>query len=197
MIMMITVGFSFVIFIVVPGIGVIFYSGKNVKATCEQRDPVVRWTDRRPLPVLAISLWLALGVVGIVTTAVAGMAVIPLFGSLVAGLPALVICAVMAAVWAWAAWAIFRLDERGLWVAIAFTILFSVSSILTYSRHELSEMYRLAGYPASQVAVMERTPLPGWMMTWGTLFWVVPAVGFLLYSRRYFRKEALQEPKIG
>ncbi len=50
-----------VIFFVLPLIWVLFYQGKHVRATCEARDSVVRWTDRCPLPVLAISLWLAFG----------------------------------------------------------------------------------------------------------------------------------------
>lgn len=41
-----------------PLIWALFYSGRNVKATCDALDPVPRWTDRCPAPVLAVSLWL-------------------------------------------------------------------------------------------------------------------------------------------
>ncbi len=42
-----------VILVLLPTVWVCFYQSKNVKATCEARDPVTRWTDHCPLPVLA------------------------------------------------------------------------------------------------------------------------------------------------
>jgi hypothetical protein len=47
-----------VFFVVMPAIWTFFYSSRHVKATCEARDGVARWTDACPLPVLAVSLWL-------------------------------------------------------------------------------------------------------------------------------------------
>jgi hypothetical protein len=41
-----------VLYVVVPGLFVLFYGRANVRATCERRDPTTRWTDRCPLPVL-------------------------------------------------------------------------------------------------------------------------------------------------
>ncbi len=35
-------------FVILPLIWTLFYSGRNVKATVEARDPVTRWTDRCP-----------------------------------------------------------------------------------------------------------------------------------------------------
>jgi len=40
-----------VIFVLVPAVWTFFYSSRHVKATCEARDPVPRWTDACPLPV--------------------------------------------------------------------------------------------------------------------------------------------------
>src|SRR5689334_20132711 len=49
----------FCAFILLPLGLVLFYSSPHVKATCEAHDPVERWTDRAPLPIVAASLWLA------------------------------------------------------------------------------------------------------------------------------------------
>ncbi len=43
-------------YLVLPGLFVLFYSSRHVRATCETRDPRPRWTDRCPLPVLALVL---------------------------------------------------------------------------------------------------------------------------------------------
>ena len=39
-----------VFLIVLPLIFLLFYRSKNVEQTCKHRDPVERWTDRRPTP---------------------------------------------------------------------------------------------------------------------------------------------------
>ena len=39
-----------VFFIIVPVVWIFFYQSRHVKATCETRDPVTRWTDACPLP---------------------------------------------------------------------------------------------------------------------------------------------------
>ena len=43
--------------VVLPLIWGLFYSSSNVKATGEAHDPVARWTDHSPAPVLAVSFW--------------------------------------------------------------------------------------------------------------------------------------------
>jgi hypothetical protein len=47
--------FMLVVFIIAPVILILFYGSKNVKATCEFRNPQISWTDKCPLPVLALS----------------------------------------------------------------------------------------------------------------------------------------------
>ena len=49
-----------VMFILVPGVLVLFYRSPHVKATCETRDPLPGWTDACPLPVLGLGLWIGL-----------------------------------------------------------------------------------------------------------------------------------------
>ena len=48
--------FMTVFYVIIPAVLVLFYRSKNAKATCEFRDLRVRWTDKCPLPVLALSL---------------------------------------------------------------------------------------------------------------------------------------------
>ena len=49
--------FFVVFFVLVPAVWTFFYNSRHVKATCEARDPVTRWTDACPLPVLGFCLW--------------------------------------------------------------------------------------------------------------------------------------------
>jgi uncharacterized membrane protein len=184
----ITLGFTGVIFVLIPAVWAIFYSSQNVRATCEQRDPVTRWTDRCPLPVLAAGFWTALGGPTLFLMPLAGTAVFPFFGGFLAGWPAVVLCVVLGLLWLWAAWRLYRLDILGWWIVVASVVLFTISSIMTYSRHTLSELYSLMGYSEAQIAMIQEYSLPQSFMTWGILAWVLPVLGYLLFLRRFFRK---------
>ena len=69
-----------------PGILVLFYRGPNVRATFEAKDSSVPWTDRVPAPVLALTLLLVFAGVGALLALSYG--VLPLFGTLLTGVPA-------------------------------------------------------------------------------------------------------------
>jgi len=187
-IMAISLGFSAVIFVVIPAVWLFFYSHKNVRATCEHRDPVIRWTDRCPLPVLAVVLWAFLAGPSMLIMPFAGMAVLPFFGGFLTGWSAGGLCGVVGAVWLWAAWRLYRLDMAGWWAVVTLVGLFAISSVLTYSRHDLSELYVLMGYSQAQMNLMQQYTLPQSFLTWGVLAWVLPMLGYLIFIRRYFRK---------
>jgi hypothetical protein len=61
------IAFMAVIYVIIPGIFVLFYKGKHVKATCEYRDPKIRWTDKCPLPVLGVSFVCAIWAVSMLS----------------------------------------------------------------------------------------------------------------------------------
>ncbi len=181
------------LFVVLPLIWGLFYSGRNVKATCEARDPVVRWTDRCPLPVLAVSLWLGLGTASMLVMPVFH-SVAPLFGMLLSGAAGTVFYLALAAIWGYAAWAVYRLEWRGWWMVFVAFILFGVSNVITYSVHDISEVYALMGYAPAQVEQMGalgfsgRTP-----MAWWSAAFILPLLGYLWYIRRFFRRECAME----
>jgi hypothetical protein len=187
-IMAISLGFTAVVFVLIPGVWAFFYSHKNVRATCELRDPVERWTDRCPLPVLGAAFWTTLAAPCLLIMPLAGAAVLPFFGAFLSGWPAAVLCVVFGLVWLWAAWRIYKLDILGWWVVVSFVGLFSLSSILTYSRHSIFELYALMGYSQAQMDLMREYTLPQSFLTWGVLAWVLPMLGYLIFIRRYFRK---------
>ncbi len=170
-------------FVVLPFLWALFYSGRNVKATCEALDPQPRWTDRCPAPVLAASIWLAFGAVCMLGTMTYGVA--PFFGTLLTGNSSRVFYIVHAVVWAYAAWGLYRLDRKGWWTIAIALVLFAVSSLLTYSRHSIMEMYSAMGYAQKDLATLRSFGNSGFA-TWSVLLWSIPALGYLLYLRRFF-----------
>src|SRR2546421_2829946 len=118
---------AFVMYVLIPGVLVLFYRSKHVKATCEVRDPVVRWTDRCPLPVLAVSLWAAVGAMAMLAFPFFYRGILPFFGVFLSGITGSAACLVIALLWAYAARALYRLEFAGWWIMLVGTILFSVS----------------------------------------------------------------------
>lgn len=179
----------FVLFVVVPAVWVFFYNSRHVKATCEARDPVKRWTDACPLPVLGFCLWTWFAAPMMLVTALTGKAVMPCFGVFVAGLPGALFCLVIAAVWSWAGWWLYRLDARGWWLILVAMALFMVSALLTYAHHDLIEMYRLQGMSQAQIDQIQKLGFfTSYHLAWFTTLFTAPFLGYLLFIKKYLRK---------
>ncbi len=181
--------FFVIFFVLVPALWVFFYGSRHVKATCEARDPVPRWTDACPLPVLGFSLWTWLAVPMMLVWPFTGHAVMPCFGMFVTGLPGALACVGIAVVWGLAAWWLYRLDARGWWLILVAMVLFLISALLTYAHHDIIEMYQLQGFPPAQIERMRKLGLfTGNRLSWFTALFTLPFLGYLLFIKKYLRK---------
>jgi hypothetical protein len=140
----------------------LFYRDKDVELTCRHRDPVERWTDRRPLPVIAAVL-LALGTAyGLL------MYLVPTtsspYGPYLTGLPATPLLLAEAGAQIYAALAMFKGRMSGWWVALMAKIASTALSVLNVVHNSDS--------------------------TWQGLTGSVVYLLFLLWLRRYFRQPA-------
>lgn len=188
-IILVAIAFMVVIFVFVPLALVLFYQNPNVRATCEARDPVPRWTDRCPLPVLALSMWLASGGVFMLLMPVAYRSVAPFFGTLISGIPGALFYLVVAGLFLYLARAAYRLNPRAWWLVLVIVVLFAASNLLTFSRVDLMEMYRLMGYPEGQIRQMQQFNVfqNNNFMLFCSGLGFVPLFGYLIYVRRFFR----------
>jgi len=185
--MVIMFGFLGFFFILLPGIWTFFYYSPHVKATVEARNPNPSWTDRCPLPVLALSLWMWLCVPWMLVMPLTGMWVMPLFGMLLTGYPAGVVCLLFAAIMAVVGWLTYRVDIRGWWTIVIFMILACISGIITFSLHNMIEIYQLMHYPQAQIDQLQKLGLfNGHAFVWVMILTMVPVFGYLLFVRRYF-----------
>ena len=190
-IMVFTFAFYGVVFIVMPTIWTLFYRSQHVKATCEARHPAPCWTDRRPLPILGLCLWLWISVPMLLLMPIAGRGVMPFFGGFLTGLPGALFALTLALIWAIAAWRIYRLDLRGWWLLLVALCALTMSSVMTFAGHDMLEMYQLMNYPKEQIDQLRQTGLLegnhlGWLMSLSML----PLFSFLIYIRKFFRPGA-------
>jgi hypothetical protein len=178
--------FMSLFYVVLPFIFLLLYRGENVRLTCEALDPHPRWTDRSPLPVLAVSVLLVQGAVGFVTAI--GYAAIPLCGIMVKGPTAVCAILLLTAISTWLAVEIYRLKTAAWWTTAAFTVLGMVNAVLTFGRVTLEDWYAAAGFAEEQIQVMQaygwsETTLMWWMMGASAVF-----LAYLVYVKRYFKQ---------
>lgn len=188
----VTIGIMTIFYLIIPGAFVLFYGSRHTKATCERRDPRIRWTDKCPLPVLAVSLmagaWAAcMPVVGFYGWAV------PCFGTILTGGAGAAVSLAWLCLFGYVAWGTYRLRMDAWWCAVLAVVAWGVSSGLTFSRAGgLLAFYEKMGFSGPQLAAMKSSmqPLEPWMMLLSGA-WTAVALIYLLYVRRYF------QPSIG
>ena len=185
--------------VVVPIAFVVFYSRADVAATCRDRDPVERWTDRTPLPVLGASVVFFVGalyllVVGVTTP------IFPFFGRYLTGIPGVSCFLVLAALDSYLALAIYRLKVTGWWIATIMLPIRLVSMALTYIKADLIQAYSRMGSSDAELRMLQSSPiLRGHVVLWWSLISLVVFFGYLLWIKRYFKTppEPQSEPLPG
>jgi hypothetical protein len=187
-VMVVTFVFYGVVFVILPAVWTFFYHSQHVKATCETRDPVTRWTDACPLPVLGLCLWLMFSAPMMLIIPISGHCVMPFFGIFLTGLPGTLYCLAITVIWTYAAWLLYRLDMRGWWLVLVTMCVFMVSGLLTFAHHDMTEMYQLMGYPEAQMELIQQSGLlVGNRMSWLMSLSVLPFLGYLVFIRKFFR----------
>lgn len=178
---------AFIAYFVIPGSLVLFYRSPNVKRTCEALDPVERWTDRCPLPVLALCLLQATKVLALFLAFSRIGSVAPVAGMLVHGLPARLLWIGYGLFSIYAVRGFYRLRIRVWWIYLSVLIVVWLSAIATFARVGMFEYMRAIGLPEISLRRMDQNPiLQGHGIVWYSLANMVIYVGYLVYVRRYF-----------
>lgn len=178
--------------IAVPIAFIVFYSRKDVADTCRRRDPMVRWTDRTPLPVLGASVVLA-GQALYLLLAGIGTPLFPFFGRYLYGIPAFGCFLLVAALDAYLAVALFHLKPTGWWIAMITGPVRMLSMVLTYMRADLTDAYSRMGLSQKQLELLNSNPIVhSHVILWWSLFSMVILYGYLVWLKRYFKPPEMQ-----
>lgn len=174
-------------YVVVPAVLVLFYRSPHVKQTCENHDPVERWTDRCPLPVIAICLLQAYGAFSMLTMMPQFGAAFPLAGFVVTGWLSWALWLGFVGFSLYAAWGFYHLRYRVWLIYTVGIVLLGLSSVVTFLRIDLLKYYRMAGFPEWQINQIAVSPLVrGPMIVWFSVLGLILLGGYLAFLRRYF-----------
>ncbi len=176
--------------VLVPIAFVIFYSRKDVAETCRHRDPVERWTDRTPLPVLGASVALCTEALYLLLTGIT-TPLFPFFGRYLTGIPAAACLVASAALDSYLAIALFRLQSTGWWIAILAAPVRIFSVVLTFARTDVMEAYSKMGMSDAQLQMLNSNPMfRGHVLVWWGLIAMLLFFGYLLWLKRFFKQPA-------
>ena len=171
-----------VLFVVLPGLFLSVYGSANVRATFEARDPMPRWTDRCPTPVLGLCLFLLYAAVGL------------LFMAAISG-PQLerTACFVLAAFLPLLAWAAYRLRPWAWWSALGLWLLGTVAARSFFARpFEATQLYQRMGLLPDQMADLEKIGLAPFVQSPEVKLFVslafFGALVYLLWVRKSFAR---------
>jgi len=178
--------FMAIFYLIIPAVLVLFYGSKNVKATCQFRDPQVRWTDKCPLPVLALSLISGFWAVSMLFMGLYGWT-LPFFGFILSGIKGAAVALIVMLLSVYIAWGMYRLDIKAWWCAVLLIIAWALSAAITFSRVSLMDYYEKMNFPKQQLDIIKQYSIPqDYTLALFFGFSVVALLGYLLYTRRYF-----------
>jgi hypothetical protein len=176
------IAYSSVFLVLLPALFVSFYGKRDVKATCEHRRPKASWTDRCPLPVLALSLLAVFWAIIPLTGSIMNWTV-PFFGTVLRGTTGAIASLIVAGLYASAARGLYNLDKKSWWLLVAVLIGGAVSTTLTLYRVGILGICLSAGLSDWEIAAVRR--VNPWPLVLGT----IAAIAYALYLRTYFERE--------
>lgn len=185
-----------VLCILLPGVLVWGYQGKDVRRTLEHFDPRLRWTDRCPTKVLGLVIAMGVSAAGMLM--MLPYAVMPLFTVVLTGPAAVGAILAAAALLAALTWGLYRLKPLAWWGTLAATLAGTAAMLVFYSGpwERVEPLYRATSGSPKQLEVVrssfEATRLP--TQASSVLFAVVLIVYLLVVYKHFRRRPAPAEP---
>lgn len=172
--------------VIFPMIIVAFYNLDSVRRTCERRNPEPSWTDRCPLPLLAMGFISTLGCLSIVAGATTQYTVF-LFGRIVSGWPGMLVVAGLSIACGYVGWGAFTRRMHAWWGAYALVLLTSSSMMLTFAELDMTVLYEHLGYSAAQIEQQTHfLSLSPATLTFIACVWGIMASIYLVWVRDCF-----------
>ena len=163
----------------------LFYKSDRTRETCELRDPRIRWTDRVPLPVLALIILMGFASISLLI----GLTnpVLPMMGTILSGGPAAIAMLALSGLCAFLTVQLYRLKESAWWTLVLLQVIGGIIAAVTLARIDINEVYRQTGLLTPQIEAMHLQDLYRNPMLWVLMVtaWVA-YFAFLLAIRKYF-----------
>jgi hypothetical protein len=192
------IGTLFSLYVLLPASFLIFYTRKSVKAAFVRGEAGEPVASHRPLPLLALCVWVTICALGTLISLAVNVQVV--FSIILTGAPAFGLTLVLAAAQGWLARGLYRLEPRAWWGTLVFYLLMGVSGFVTFYRVPMAELIERQGFDlgsqqgAEQILSAVQSFMPALMVAVNLLL-----LSLILFVKRYFRANEPPEglPAIG
>jgi len=179
----------FLLQLLFPVLGIMFYGLQGVQTTCERVNPKPCWTDRVPLPLLAMGFISAMGCLSIVAGLTTNYVVF-VYGKVVSGGYGFLVTLCIAIGFGYVGWGAFTRKAHAWWGAYVLVLITSSSMMLTFSELEMETLFAQMGYTADQMDRLGQfKAVNPAALTFISCIWGVMACIFLVWVRDCFKPE--------
>ena len=179
-----------IIYVIIPGTLVLVYGHRNVKLTCQARDPKTRWTDKCPLPVLATATMCGLGSTSVFGQIFYYNGALPLFGYWITGIAGTGLLLAIPGLMVWLAWGNYKLKVGTWWATVGLAVFGGVSNVITFSKISMLELYEKSNMPAEQIDIMRQSGyLEDFNIALYTGLLALGTLGYLLFTKKYYSNQ--------
>jgi hypothetical protein len=184
MVVLVCLGLSY---LVVPGLFIRFYRGRNSTRTFETRDPGPGGGRDLPIPILVLScLYLFFIVALAMLLLFRGM--FPLFGTFLFGPQGIVLLDVCMACLACLIIGTLRRRAWAWWGSLLCLGLLTLSTVLSFSMTSFPALISALSFPETEMAFLRRMPVQGWHLAIFAGLPLLATWSIAVVSKRYFRR---------
>lgn len=139
--------FLVLVYVIFPGALILLSNGWLNRTTFKDDSAQKSWTDKCPLPVLALNVIFGWGMVSLLLMLVFLKPVVPFFGQLFIGFPADLIILVLVLGLGWTGWGIYRLRLWALQLTMVSLLVVGFSFLMTFSKINFLNFFLKTGVP--------------------------------------------------
>lgn len=180
------------LFYATPGIIlIVVYSLRNVRLTCERRDPGPCWTDRVPLPVLAFWLLMfsSLSAFLVFSPVYLGWMKSPGMSDLLPQPARFALWGGGVPMLAWACRDLARMNPRGWWLSLAICLAGCLGAIWFGANYDLLEVIRAMQVPEESLLVYQSFEKGAMLLPAATSG--ILLLGYVIWLKRFFPSPAI------
>jgi hypothetical protein len=177
--------FSGIVYVIIPLVLILLYKSPDVRSTAQHYDPVPRWIEGIPIPLIALGALMLLTSLSMLMSLPYG--IVPLFGTVISGPAAAIALLVLALLFATAGTLTLLLRPSGWTLALVLLIILPISFTITLMRSELFDLYAMAGVNHDQLEVLRSMRFLNrpFVMTSVAIITLI-LITFVMWTRRFF-----------
>lgn len=179
---------SFIFLVLLPILALWFCKSEKVRLVFEEHDSNRYWTERYPLPLLALLLLFVIGII-VMHIAIFFQSMFPIFGQIMLGRQSVYIISLCILIMGILIYGTVRLKIWAWWSSLVYISLLTISSVMSFARHSFYDIIIVMKLPAYEMGFLDKLIfLHDYHLVGLFAIPLLITLGLVIYSKRYFVK---------